>query len=232
MRRLERGLGRYDWIGRIDTGFGLASTAGAAAGAVAAILSDWSVAGILLAVFTAGAAFGIAYIGWTVWWDRWDKSHPAILLSAAPILNAQTGPHVAKYVQVAIKAQGSLLGCQVTLCSVAKIDGQSERIVYQQPLNARWSGLPESATDINDGQELHANLFSVQYVEAHKKYLLIPETIHQDEALRLAVARSGVYYITVLASSKSASAQKKRFVMSWGESIEAIEFWDLSREQH
>jgi hypothetical protein len=92
------------------------------------------------------------------------ESGPKINLSAAPVQIAQEGLFPAKYIQIAVHAVGSLPGCQVTLNEVAKVDGGSTTVVYDQPLNARWSGTPALAIDINDGQETRANLFSISHI--------------------------------------------------------------------
>src|SRR4051794_38906106 len=109
MSRFERGLKRYDWVGRIDTGCTVIATLGAAVVGIAAYISDWSAAGVILAMLLAGAATGNAYVVATIFVDRWDAAHPKIELLAAPILVAQEGLFRAKYIQVTVHAVGDLV---------------------------------------------------------------------------------------------------------------------------
>lgn len=148
---------------------------------------------------------------------------PRIELSAA-VVGAQEGMFPAKYIQVAVHARGNLLGCQVTLNEVAKVTGNAIAVVYSQPLHAGWSGTSETVVDVNDGQELRANLFSVSMDLNLQRYALIPQTRHRDEALRLAVTAPGFYRLTVLASSKTSAPEKKTFMLRWRGSFDDVEF--------
>jgi hypothetical protein len=152
------------------------------------------------------------------------ESISKINLSAAPILLAQEGLFPAKYIQVSVRSIGNTLGCQVMLDTVARIDDGAAAVVYDQPLNAGWSGIPDRAIDMNDGQEVRANLFSVSRHIPLEKWLLIPRTVHPDEALRVAVAPVGLYRLTVTASSKSTPPEKRTFTLRWGGSIDDVEF--------
>ena len=131
---------------------------------------------------------------------------PRIELFAPDVLIAQEGLFPAKYIQAGVRGIGNVLGCQVSLNKVERRDGNASRVVYEQPLLARWSGLPDVAVDINDGQETRANLFSVSRIIRLEKYFLLPQTRHSDEALRQSVSAPGLYWLTVVASSKTTAA--------------------------
>jgi hypothetical protein len=175
---------------------------------------------LALATIMAAACFEYAV--------RKTRVRPSTLVSprielSATIVRAQEGSFPAKYIQAAVHAVGNLLGCQVMLNEVARIEGNAVTVVYNQPLHAGWSGTPETSVDVNDGQGQRANLFSVSMVLNSQKYLLVPQTRHRDEALRLAVAAPGFYRLTVLASSKTTAAMKKDFMLWWGGSFDDVE---------
>jgi hypothetical protein len=67
-----------------------------------------------------------------------------------------------------------------------------------------------------------------------EKWLLIPQTIHRDEALRIAVAPSGLYRLSVTISSKTITSEKQTYFLFWDGTFDNVKFDDareLTRPQ-
>ena len=174
------------------------------------------------------ATFGIPLL-WVSISDKTAKPTASEGIELSPaIVEAHDGLHPAKYIQVSVRAVGNLLGCQTVLESVSRIDGTTSTVVYNQPLNAGWSGTPGNARDINEGQVARANLFSVSYIAGLNGYALIPQTVHQDRALHQAVNPIGLYELTVQASAKTSRPATKKFRLRWSGALKDVSFWEPS----
>jgi hypothetical protein len=132
----------------------------------------------------------------------------------------QSGMFPVKYIQILVRpaTDGDLIECEVLLHEVARIDGKTRTVVYSQPLNAGWSGLPERAVPIQNGQKRAANLFSV----SKEDDILRPQTLHPDSGLAIAVRKPGVYQLAVVASAKNSAPKKRSFVLQWGGSFSPV----------
>jgi|GEM_PF-6559754 len=155
-----------------------------------------------------------------------ESVQPEIRLSAS-VSTSQEGLFPAKYIQVSVQAVGNLIGCQVMLIEVARMDGDEPRVVYNHPQNAGWSGTDERMIDINDDQEQRANLFSVSRHIQSEQYLLFPRTHHPDERLRLAISVPALYRLTIHASSKTSGPEKRYFMLHWSGSFDDVSLWEL-----
>jgi hypothetical protein len=161
-----------------------------------------------------------------------ETKKPSPITLSAAIQDAQEGSSAAKYIQIVVCATEDLFGCQVILNAVAKENGDVVSVVYDQPLNAAWGGIPDRVIDINNGQEMRANLFSVSrqgtqvdsYGRPPEVWHLLPRTFHPDSALGNAIAAAGVYQLTVTASSRATKSETRTFRLRWGGHLNEVVF--------
>jgi hypothetical protein len=136
------------------------------------------------------------------------------IYASCEILDAQEGPFPRRYVQVVVRpsTEGNLENCEVMLHAVTRLDQLSKGTrVYNQALNACWSGISDRAITIAAGQKRSANLFSVSI-----DHCLRPETQHQDLALGNAVSHPADYLLDVVVTAKDSAPKSCYFILRWG----------------
>ena len=160
---------------------------------------------------------------------EWDRLHPVLprMELSAAITDTDEGAYPAKYLQVGVAAVGNVLGCEVMLRNVFRVNNRLVITTYSQPLNAGWSGISNRTVDINDGQEKRANLFSVSYIASDGEWRLRPRTEHEDFGLAKAVWTPGVYRFAVQASSKTTAPEEKIFELRWDGTLQSVRFYEM-----